>query len=129
MAVCVSSTTVSVATPPTDSESRAADEGRAPTPEAGVVAILATADDVVKEALLVQERVVRAARVLEASVEEGLGRLDEGNARIVHVAEGPLEEVRQGDMVCVEDEKKVRLDVIEGVVQVPGLRVLAGFGP
>jgi len=59
-------------------------------------------------------------------VVEVLRRLDQGDPRIVEVAEGVHQEVRRRDVVGVEDTDEVGLDDAEGVVQVARLGMFVG---
>ena len=65
--------------------------------------------------------------VLErAPVVEVLGCLDEGDPRVVEIAQGSNQEVRVGHVVGVEHGHQVGVDDAEGVVQVARLGMLVG---
>ena len=112
-----------------DREDRAAAEDRrAAAPEGGVVAVLPARDRVEEDALLVAQRVVVVARVLEAAVVEVLGRLDDGDLLVGEVAEHPLDQLRARHVVGVEGDDELRVHLGERVVDVAGLRVAARRG-
>jgi hypothetical protein len=61
-------------------------------------------------------------------VVEVLRGLDQRHLRVVEVSEGVDQEVRSGHVVGVQHRHNVRLDDLQGVVQIPGLGV-AMVGP
>ena len=107
-------------------EGLAAQQRRAAAPEGRAVAVLPAADHVEEDALLVAQGVVDRARVPEAPVVEGLGALDDGDARVGHVADHPLDQLGAGDVVGVEGDDELGVEVPEDVVDVAGLRVVRG---
>ena len=62
-----------------------------------------------------EARLALARGVLErVRVVELLRRLDEGDARILEIAERPHEELVGGDVVGVEDRDEVGVDLLRG---------------
>ena len=114
------------------------DDRAGPAPERAAPAVLAGLQDAIEEGLLVEplracavgigQRAGRAsALVFEGLVVvEVLGGLDQGDPRIVEVAEGVHQEVRRRDVVGVEDTDDVGVDDPEGMVQVARLGMFVG---
>ena len=101
-------------------ERGAADHRRRAAPEHRVATVLAGADHVEEEGLLVTHRVRVLDRVAVREVVRGLHQRD---LRVVEVAEGRLEEVGTGYVVGVERDDEVAVGDRERVVDVPRLRV------
>ena len=99
-----------------------------PHQKAALLAVLARADRVEEQVLVVAQRVGGAARVLEAPVEEGLGALHDGHLGVGEVAEGALQQLRARHVIGVERDQELRVDVGQGVVEVAGLGVQARGG-
>jgi len=109
-----------------------------PAPERAAPAVLAGLQDAVEEGLLVEafragtvgigQRPGRATALVFEGLEvvEVLRRLDQGDPRIVEVAEGVHQEVRRRDVIGVEDPDEVGVDLAEGVVQVARLGMFVG---
>ena len=87
------------------------------TEEGRVPAVLALLDGAVEEGCLAAERIgVR-------DVGEPLGRLDQGDLRILEPAECAVEDAWIWDLVGVEHEQELAMGAEEGVVEVARLRV------
>ncbi len=129
---------VSVATQPDVAQGVDPHDSAGPAPERSAPAVLARLEDPIEEGLLVEapglvglavdQRAGRAtALVLEGfEVVELLRRLDQGDPRIVEIAQGAHEEIGRGDMVGVQHADVVRIDDPEGVVEIAGLGVFMG---
>ena len=113
---------------------RDAHDGAGPAPERAGPAVLARLEDPIEEGLFVEAlaadpvgggAIDPTGLVLErVDVVELLGRLDQGETRIVEVAQGADEEVGRGDVVGVEDRDELGIDDAEGVIEVARLGVL-----